>query len=123
MFDQVTRLTHPGRGRSATGLRWKESMIGIFFADGETWIEVSGRDRGGVQVTGWVAEAFLAPYRQGYRTVAVKPEDTLSSIAHEYGVSLQDLEKLNANHIPDFDLLVPGTIIYLYPDKTRQAAE
>jgi nucleoid-associated protein YgaU len=92
--------------------------------DGETWIEVSGHDSDDIRLQGWVAKAFLTPYRPGYLTVTVRPGDTMSLIALEHGVGLSYLKALNADHISDPNLISPGAVIYLRPiEQMRHAAE
>jgi hypothetical protein len=99
--------------------------------DGHTWIYVRGRDSNGVLVTGWVALAFVRRYppRPGLRPVTVRPGQTMSSIALEHNVSLDVLQRLNADHIPDPSKIFPGDVVYLpnppeeLPDKYRRAAE
>jgi LysM domain len=92
--------------------------------DGEAWIEVSGRNSNGARLQGWVAKAFLTPYRQGYLTVTVRPGDTMSLIALEHGVGLSYLKALNADHISDPNLLYPGAVLYIRPiEQMRHAAE
>jgi hypothetical protein len=82
--------------------------------DHETWIHVAGVDSNGRLEYGWVAEKFLAPYQTKYRrTVVVQPGDTMWGIAVQHDVSLSELTKVNRDHIPDPDLLVPGAVIYL----------
>jgi hypothetical protein len=98
-------------------------------ADGENWIEVTGRSSGGETVKGWIARAFVAPHpggaegqtgridpllqRRGVSTVKVARDDTLSEIATGHRVSLATLEAENAAHVLDPDLIYPGDIIYL----------
>jgi len=98
-------------------------------ADGERWMEVTGRSSGGEDVKGWIAQAFVAPHpsgaegatgridpilrRRGDPTVEVSRNDTLSEIAGEHRISLATLEAENAAHVLDPDLIYPGDIIYL----------
>jgi hypothetical protein len=85
-------------------------------ADGESWMEVTGRSSGGESVKGWIARAFVAPHprgaeggtgridpilqRRGDPTVEVSRDDTLAEIAAEHGVSLATLEAENAAPCP-----------------------
>jgi type III HopA1-like effector protein/LysM domain-containing protein len=126
--------SHPSLGGQKLGIISKGSFVvdsGVHpvRADGENWIEVTGRDTNGENVKGWIAQAFVAPHprgaegptgridpvlrRSGDKTVQARRGDTLSKIAARHGISVAALEAENAPHIPYPDLIFPGDVIYV----------
>jgi LysM repeat protein len=105
-------------------------------ADGNAWIEVSGRTADGRTQTGWVAADLtearstgaqgptgrINPVLADHPTHVVAPGDTLASIAALHGVPLASLVVLNSGHLADPDLIFPGDTVYL-PRPLPRAAE
>jgi hypothetical protein len=100
-------------------------------ANGASWVRVTAVD-GNETVQGWVSADLISPHRgraqgpkgrynpdldrQGFKSVGVRPDDSLWDIADHHGVHFAKLIEVNSAHIQDPFLIFEGDRIYLPRD-------
>ncbi|MGQ4274910.1 DUF6973 domain-containing protein [Terrihabitans sp. B22-R8] len=98
-------------------------------ANGDEWIEVTGRDVNGTETSGWVNGRYLQANstgdmgptgrinpgleEQGYQAVEIQDGDNVWDIARRNNVDPQEAVALNSEHLIDPNLIFAGDTVYL----------